>query len=122
MKARKTLLGLVVLQNIQQKGSGLLQQIPGHKDLNQSLNAHQRSVGTRNQVLGKLNSLSGLNIQQRLHQSDPIGGKASFVAILEDLLVLASFGEEDNHLVGDVAAVVDLGGKEVRFNQKPKRE
>lgn len=93
------MLGLVVLECIEQERSRLLNEVLRHKDIHRSLQVDQGARLVIDQLSGKLGSLVGIGADEVLQQRSIVGRVADLFRVEENLVELASLGKARNDLV-----------------------
>ncbi|KAI6757105.1 hypothetical protein HG531_002930 [Fusarium graminearum] len=103
-------LGLVLLQCIQQEGGGLLNHALSLEDIAHTLEVDQWALLTVSKGTGKLSTLLGVDTGDMLEQLDVIRLEAALGRVRKDLVELTSLSEASNDLLGNLRLKVDCQG------------
>ena len=105
------MLGLVVLEGIEQERGRLLNEVLRHKDIHGAFQVDQGPRLVVHQLSGKLGSLVGVGADKVLQQRSIVGRVADLLRVEENFVELASLGKARNDLVGNGRAEVDGKGE-----------
>ncbi len=105
------LLGLVVLEGIEEEAGGLLDHVLAHEDVGDTLNIDQGSRLVADQAAGELGTLLWVGANNVLKQGGIVGGVADLLGVEDDLVELTGLGKAGDDLVGHVGAEVDAEGE-----------
>ena len=103
-------LGLVVLEGVEQESSSLLDHALRLEDVADTLKVNQRSLLAVGQSGSELSTLLGVGANDVLQQLDVIRLVAGLGSIRQDLVELTSLGETSNDLLGNIGLEVDRQG------------
>jgi hypothetical protein len=107
----RALLGLVVLEGVEEERRRLLDHVLSHEDVDNAVEVNKRTALVIDELSGELGTLVGVDAHKVLQQLGVVGGEANLLGVEDNLVKLAKLGKASNDLVGDVGAEVDRQGE-----------
>ncbi len=101
------LLGLVILERLQEEGRRGLDHVLRHEDVDDPLHVNEGAGLVLDQLRRKLGALLGVDAHDVLQETDVVGSVAGLLRVQHDLLRLAGLSEASDDLVRDIGAEVD---------------
>jgi hypothetical protein len=114
LKQTSLLSGLVrsvVLEGIEEEGSGLLNHILRDKDIDDTIDINETATFFIRELIGEFSTLFGIQSHNVLEQTGIVGRVARLFGVGDNLVELASLGKTCDDLVRDVGAQVDGQGE-----------
>jgi hypothetical protein len=101
------LLGLIVLERIEEEGRSLLDHILGHEDIDNSFKIDHWSSLIVDELSSEFTRLLRIDTHEMLEELSVVRGISHLLGIKDDLVELTKLGEARNNLVGDAGTEVD---------------
>ncbi len=106
-----SLLGLVVLECVEEERGSLLDHVLAHEDVSDTLDVDQRTRLVADQAAGEFSTLLGVGANNVLEQRCVVWSVSDLLGVKNNLVELTRLGEAGNDLVGNVGTKVDTEGQ-----------
>lgn len=105
------LLGLVVLERVEEERSRLLNHVLAHEDVDDALDVDKRAHLVVDELRGKVGAVLRVQPRNVLQKRGVVGSVADALGVDDDLGILARLGKARDDLVRDIGAQVDRQGQ-----------